>query len=427
MRRKLFYQVKQYRTLVVGSILPIMFMFLLVQALAAQPIVTAADVTEAQHGATVQNALSGNNFGAQAVAGVVFSDTTSVEPITNTGNVTGSDSLVSDDAVIAATDAVTQYIYFPIIFKPAPTPNLLSVSSPVSLNTNTFRLTANWSNVGSGQYELQVAKLPDFSDAQSYNVGNATSKAVDHNASHNFEYYHRVRFITDNGVVSGWSNVIKQYGVYMDHFDDPNSGWMIRREDTDDTDNYSYYENNNFVLKLKGRWDFAIGGPMVKVPWESYRIETSIRFDPGVDNLHSYGLIWGGDWDHGGVCPDASMTSCLNHYYRLNIIWYGSPSSLRNQIKRIDYHDSENGAGRGVELAGYYDTGVGAPSGDWKTWAVEYYKDGTIKVFVNGALARTAKDATFAGAGTYFGVLATSNEYAGTEIWTDWLRVSPLP
>ena len=485
-RNDFFHQTKHYRKIVIGSMIPIALMILLVQMLSAQQSVTAANIEviknvdrlEAQHGDTVQYTINMSNTGDAAVAtalmtdtvpadltvisssvsvqggydswGVdgnvitwtgaiagnggeidisfdaVVSDTAAYEPIINTVYVTGTGSLLSHEAVFTVTDLITYYLYMPVMFKAPPAPTMLSVSPPTSSDGyDTFQMTANWSNVGiSGQYELQESQTPDFVNSTVYDAGSLTSGTVTHNISRHYEYYYRVRFVMGNGQSSDWSNVIKQYGPYNDRFDDPSSGWFIRREDLDDVENYSYYENGNFVLKIKGRWDFAIGSPMKVIPWNSYRIETRIRFDPSVDNLHSYGLIWGGDWD-GTACPNAGFTSCLNHYYRLNLLWYGNSDKLRMNVKRIDYHDKD-GQGRGVGLADWENQYVGSPSGDWKIWTVENRGDGKIDIYVNGELAKSVNDSNYAGAGAYFGILATSNEYLGTEPWVDWVRVTPI-
>jgi hypothetical protein len=309
---------------------------------------------------------------------------------------------------------------------------MLSVSFPTTSDGyDTFQLTPNWTDEGSsGRYEVQMSHTPDFTNPAVYDAGNATSKTLLYGISVNYEFYFRVRYIVASGQSSEWSNVVMQYGPYMDDFSDSNSGWKLRREDLDDTDNDSWYENGNYVMKIRGRWDFSIGSSMKLVPWESYRIEARMRFDPSVDNLHSYGLIWGGDWDDTNIaCPNEGFTSCLNHYYRLNILWYGSSDDeLRTQIKRIDYHDKD-GSGRGDSLAGYADNGVNSPSGGWQDWIVERENSGEMRVFVNNETVpkRTVSDTTYNGPNTYFGILATSNEYAGAEPWVDWFKISPLP
>ena len=485
-RKDFFNRTKYYRKLVVGTILPIVLIILLVQALSAQQSLAAAEIEVtktvdrelARRGDTVQYSISMNNVSVDPATAVTMTDivpsdltviTASVtggyddswgidgnvitwtgsisgnegvdisfdtvvletavfdEPITNTVYVTGTGSLLSDEAVFTATEYITYSLFMPILFKVPPAPTMLSVSAPTSSNGfDTFKFTVNWTNEGSGRYELQQSHTPDFANPTVYNAGNATSYVVNNGIANDYEYYYRVRFIVNN-LSSGWSNALMQYGPYIDTFSDPTSGWKIRREDLDDSDNYSFYRDGNYVLKITGRWDFAIGSSMVKVPWNSYRIEARMRFDDGVDNLHSYGLIWGGEWEGTSECPNVGLTSCLYHNYRLNVLWYGSKDNLRTQIKRIDYHDESDGVGRGVSLAGYADNGVNSPSGGWQVWAINMYQNGTINMSINGDIIRTVYDDTYAGGGTYFGVLATSNEYSGAEPWVDWIKVIPLP
>lgn len=481
-RKELF----NYRKLVIGTVLPIVLIILLVQALSAQQSLAVADIEVtksvdrdlARPGDTVEYSINMENVGDDSVIAAVMTDTvpsdltvitasvaggyddswgiagniitwtgsisgsegvdisfetvvseTAVfdEPITNTVYVTGTGSLLSDEAVFTVTENITYTMYLPILKKPAPVPTLLSVSFPESSNDyDSFQMTITWSDEGIGRYELQEAHTSDFANPMTYDAGNAKSKTVSHIVSPDYEFYYRVRYIRENGAYSDWSNVIMQYGAYVDHFNNENTGWKIRREDLDDSENYAYYDNDLYKLKITGRWDFAISSPMKVVPWDSYRIQSRMRFDDGVDNLHSYGLIWGGDWN-GGECPNTGLTNCLNHYYRLNVLWYGANDQLRTQLKRIDYHDKD-GVGRGESLAGYADNGVISPSGGWQTWTIDQTIDGTIRLYINGNLKRTVTgDTTYAGAGTYFGVLATSNEYSGAEPWVDWFKVIPLP
>lgn len=486
MARKGFsYQTKHYRRLVIGAVLPIALMMLLVQVLWAQQSIVAADIVVdksvnqeiVQRGDTVTYLINMNNIGEDSVSGAVMTDTvpadltvitasvtggyddswgiagntitwtgsisgsegvdisfeavvleTAVfEPITNTVYVTGTGSLISDSAVLTVTDQISYLTYMPISFKPPLAPILLSVSPATSSNGyDTFQMTATWSDVGSGEYELQQSNSSDFSNSVIYDAGDVQSKTVTNAISQNYEYYFRVRYIDESGVRSVWSNAIKQYGAYIDLFNHDTSGWKIRREDLDDSVNYAFYDDGIYKLKITGRWDFAASSPLKVVPWDSYRIETRMRFDDGVDNLHSYGIMWGGDWDGSTPCPNEGLTSCFNHYYRLNVLWYGANDQLRTQVKRIDYHD-EDGVGRGESLAGYADNGVNSPSGGWQIWTIDQTSNGTIRLYINGNLKRTITgDSTYAGAGTYFGVLATSNEYSGAEPWVDWFKVIPL-
>lgn len=358
-------------------------------------------------------------------------ETRPISSLSGMGTFTNTAVLDFAGEMLTATAPVhyqtTAHVYFPIVAISLGTPTLQSVTQPASDDGfETYEMTVSWTAVdGKGiSYQLQEAQTPDFTDAVTYDVGAATSHIVTHPSTASMErYYYRVRAIT---VVdrSEWSNVIAQHGVYNDEFDSSASDWSIRREDTDDVDNSSWYDDDGyFILKVSGRWDYAIASPVQAVPWSSYSIETRVRLRGGIDYLHSYGLIFGGDY-LGGNCPNSDYTSCFNHYYRLNLIWTGSDDSMLLQLERVDRHD-DNNVGRGESLVDYGNVRVGDPSG-WNVWRVDVNANGSIVVSVNGNEVASAHDTEYVG-DPYFGVFASTNEYSGAEPWFDWYRVTPLP
>jgi hypothetical protein len=212
-------------------------------------------------------------------------------------------------------------------------------------------------------------------------------------------------------------------GNYADNFDDPNSGWILRREDTDTTENSTFYDDGHFVHRMKSGWDSMIGGPLMPAPQPPYRIESKIRLS-GKDNLHSYGLVFGGDWD-GRLCPNKDFTSCYNQYYRLLVLWFGNNDELKYQLKRITSHDEDNGHGRGSTLIGFREVQVKEPSGDWQVWAVEVEPDGTIKIFVNDDQVGETTDTALIDQ-PYFGTFSAVDEYTGLRAEFDWYSVTSL-
>lgn len=351
--------------------------------------------------------------------------------ITNTATITGTGTAIDISASTTIITDTTSYDLLPFVARPFPIP-AAPVLNPIDIPTSnngyqTFLLTASWGDVSGDNvtYVVQTARQADFSDAVDHNVGSDTSFAVEYAGSTNVApFYFRVRAI-DHGLSSVWSNVQSQFGVYYDSFDNP-SGWSIRRQDTDDVDNDAYYQNGNFVLKIRGRWDYAIAAPMARaVPWSSYSMSSRVRFDPTVDNLHSYGFVFGGDWN-GQACPNADYSSCFNHYYRLIVVWYGSPNQLKIQLKRIDYHDPDSNVGRGVTLIAFQDVNVGDPD-SWNDWRIDVRENGQISIYVDGQNVANAFDTDYVGGGTYYGVFAATDEYSGAEPWFDWYRVNPLP
>lgn len=178
------------------------------------------------------------------------------------------------------------------------------------------------------------------------------------------------------------------------------------------------------MIKIGGRWDYAIAAPMVPAPSSSYKIETLVKLSDGIDNLHTYGVVFGGDWN-GTTCPNSSYSSCFNHYYRLQVIWFGDPNQLRIDLKRIDFHDEDN-VGRGTKkLIETKNVNVGNPSG-WNKWSIEVYSNGTIRVYVNDIYVGGGIDTTYTN-DRYFGGFAASNEYSGTAANFDYFRVIALP
>ncbi|MCA9995086.1 MAG: hypothetical protein KDE56_05030 [Anaerolineales bacterium] len=306
-----------------------------------------------------------------------------------------------------AAQANTYSTYLPIAFKAVPTPIL----QPLTRSSSENSWTATWNQPASDitRYEVREAPNTNFESPLFYNT-TETNYAFSTPASINNSYCYQVRAIA-NEIPSIWSNTRCIVGDYYDDFSSGNSGWAIRRQDTDDVDNSAFYENGEFALKLRGRWDYAIASPLAEAPTGAYRLETRVRFDSSVDNLHAYGIIFGGDWN-GLACPTDHYWTCFNQYYRLLVIWHGSPDTLRVNLKRIDSHDPEDNAGRGITLVDYKE--VSMNPNDWNTWAVEVHDNGDIVVLVNGRVWATVNDSTYL-ANRYFGVFAASDEYLGAE------------
>ena len=346
--------------------------------------------------------------------------------ITNTVYAVGAGHALS--ATVQTSYVTTYTIYMPIIFKPLPAPTLSPVSLPTSPDgLATYRVTADWTAVDRATgYELWESASPDFTNPTVYSADTATSVVVSHSTDYATHYYYCAVAL---GVVnSGCSNIHEQTGIYVDNFNSSASGWAIRRQDTDDVNNRAYYSGGNWNVKIGGRWDYAVTSPLQPIPssWSSasgYRIDTRVILGDGIDNLHSYGLVFGGDMS--GPCPPNSQAAgCFNHYYRLNIHWHDS-TSLVMQLKRIDYHDASNNSGRGVDLISSKDIYNVNPN-SWNNWTVFVKNNGDISVYANGGLAGRANDTRYVGHSTYFGTFSSADEYLGTLASYDYYRVSPL-
>lgn len=333
--------------------------------------------------------------------------------ITNTVQINSSGTVIERSASTTIVDSLDSF--FPIVFKSVPAPVLNLITGPTN-GSNT--LTASW-NVPANdvtKYEIEETNSDTFTGATAYDAGTATSKAFAHTASSSNTYCYRVRAWV-NTSASGWSNVECAVGNYLDDFLSSSSGWAIRQQDTDDTENSSYYANGEYVVKIGGRWDYALVSPLAPAPKPPYAIETRIKFDPTVDNLHGYGVVFGGNWN-GQPCPGTDYSACFTHYYRFLVVWYGPQNSFRIQLKRIDYNDAQDNIGRGVTLVNFKDIFVN-DSKAFNIWRVEVDANGTIRVYLNGNQVASAVDSTYIN-NPYFGVMASSDEYLGAEPHVDW-------
>lgn len=322
-------------------------------------------------------------------------------------------------------------IYLPIVFKPVPVPTLLSVGLPTTTNGfATYSLLVTWQDLNDPAltYQLEESTDPSFSNPTVYDAGTATSYSVSHPATTVYHFYYRVRAISAN-LDGNWSNTLSGYGVYGDDFSDNTTGWSIRRQDTDDTQDTVNYQDGKLRLKIGGRWDSIIASPMVPTPptWDGYRINTRVQLGEGIDNLHSYGIVFGGDWDPSQPCPNSNFTSCFNRYYRLNAIWHGAGSTLKVSLTRVDSHDTVDNSDEGVTLMEFRDIFVGDPDG-WNSWTIDVYANGRIKLSVNGNLFYDeVHQQLYISGGRYFGSFASSNEYSGTAAFYEFYTIEPIP
>jgi hypothetical protein len=221
-----------------------------------------------------------------------------------------------------------------------------------------------------------------------------------------------------------WSNLQQVRGGYRDDFNFSDSGWTMRRQDTDTVINDSYYRDGVLVLEMDSSYDYQIVSSLAPAPAPPYQIEAKIRL-VGVDNLHSYGIIFGGDWN-GQPCPASDYSSCFNHYYRLNVIWSGNlDNRLTAQLKRIDYHEAPDNVGRGVELMPYKTFEVDRPSQGYQVWAFQVYANGVLRLFLNGVQVHEAFDLNYIG-DPYFGAFSSTDEYNGLEAEFAYFEVSFL-
>lgn len=363
---------------------------------------------------------------------VIISGTAAVNDVLmNTAEVSGTNlessdpfTITASTTVVTSTEPVTYYVMLPVIADKVFPVLAGVVSGPNASN----EWVVGWQSyfpdedLSEFSFEVQESLDPQFSSFETIltdDLNITRSKP----ASINNRYYYRVRALTDDGKYSDWSNVVSVFGIYVDDFSNSSTGWRVIRRDTDDSEANTYYTPEGYLnLRVDGRWDYQISSNLLRLPDPPYRIETRVRL---VDqsNLHSYGIVFNGQYDGVTDCSANNYTPCFNSYYRLLVIWYGDGSKLRTILKRIDFHDEKN-SGRGVDLAPNMDPSGNSPSQTWQDWAVERYPDGTMKIFLNGAKVYEVADSTYFD--PYFGFIAATDEYAGLDAQYDYVRIIPI-
>jgi hypothetical protein len=345
------------------------------------------------------------------------------ETVTNTAEIGYNSAVIERSAV--TTIITDTFAFLPLISHPVPMPSVVlnSIGRPNSSNSWTVSWGISDETYVTG-YELQEANNAAFTGATTVNTNVGTTSSVRTKPlTVNNLYYYRVRAVGDFGATD-WSNVQQIRGGYRDDFNDPSTGWTMRRQDTDTVINDSFYRNGNLVLEMDSSYDYQIVSSLAPAPAPPYQVETRVRL-VGVDNLHSYGLIFGGDWN-GQPCPNDDYSSCFNNYYRLNVIWSGNlDDRLTIQLKRIDFHDPDDNVGRGVDLISATTVSVPAPAQGYQTWAFKVYANGVIRLFLNGNQIYEVFDTNYH-TNPYFGAFSSTDEYNGLEAEFDYFQASFL-
>lgn len=318
--------------------------------------------------------------------------------------------------------------FMPAVFKPLDPLVLHPIGRPNASN----EWFVSWAGGGnSATYELQEANDPDFTtNVVTYNVGVETGLVVNtHAPSLNNIYYYRVREIID-GATGPWSNVQAVRGGWRDDFDDPNSGWAMRRTTFLEAIN-GYYKGGMYTIVVDDRWDWTIHSPMIPAPEPPYAIEYYAKLHEA-SNLVSHGAVYGGDWN-GQPCPDYGSFDgiykhdiCFNHFYNNNYIWYGP---VKMVFERVDFLywcedvpkcDGDPPLKRALGYS-YESNVLPEDPGAWHLWRVEVREDG-IKLYVDGRLFSQNSDTQWIHE-PYFGLFASTNEYKPSILITDWFQV----
>jgi hypothetical protein len=362
-------------------------------------------------------------------------DATPGDTVTNTARIQSAEQNIQRSADITVADSTTspiQYLPYSVYGLLPPGPVTLTAGVPNSNN----QWTINWTtSPGATGYEIHEAQSPDFANATPTTVGPQTTLTITKTPSPFNTYYYRVRSLRDQE--SGpWSNIGQVVGGYLDNFENPNTGWSLRRS-TYLEKVFGYYENNRFVMQVLDRWDWGLASPLMPAPRVPYVINTEARII-NTANLLSFGIVFGGDWN-GQTCPPGTSfdewylhQNCFNHFYNLNNIFFGPMKLLFERVDRLEW--CLECGGSPMKRLGDINTQneknyQGLDPEGWNHYRIEVRED-SIKVFAakRGSEPQFQfeyKDTRWIGS-PYFGVFASTDEYNNSTWRFEYFEVMPL-
>ena len=232
-----------------------------------------------------------------------------------------------------------------------------------------------------------------------------------------------------------WSNVvcIEVKTGLMDDFDDPDSGWELRRTSAPDFDVCDIdYDDGRLETEIDDMGDFALFSPMVDAPEMPYKITLKSRVKEWVD-APAYGIVFRGN--KGDPCPVKRSNAddddgCFYHYFRINISIdpgsrSGSGGHMRYEVKRIERHEGTKGKAKGDDLGnGYSNIDYATDWNGWNTWEVEVHDD-RFHVYVNDEFLGTFYGSQY-GSDRQFGILTSMNEYGPTVFEHEYFYVERI-
>jgi uncharacterized repeat protein (TIGR01451 family) len=339
------------------------------------------------------------------------------DTVTNTAVIAGSGLVVSRTAATAVVTDSYQ-IFFPLVFRPLPEPHLAQLGRTTGNNT----WTLGWSVQpvpGVTGFQLQESQRSDFVGATTINIGGASTSQIQRTHVPTFENFYHYRIRAVSATAQGpWSNVVTVMANYRDDFNDPASGWAVRRMSYLEK-SFANYSNGRLVVLVDDRWDWLVASPLVRAPAPPYVIEFQAR---AVDasNLISGGPVVGGDWN-GGACPDFGniyqTTNCFNQFYNFNQIFHGPLKLLLERVDQLYWCPTCGGSplkrlGPSLgEVEGILPNGQAE---NWHTYRLEVRSTG-LRYYVDGASKGEFADSTYVNS-PYFGIFASTDEYKPS-IW----------
>lgn len=360
---------------------------------------------------------------------------------TNTARIISADQDIEravDVNVSELASSPVQFVPFTLYgLQPEPQPVALTTTFPNGQNSWQLSWT---SSEGATGYEIQESNDPNFGAATSTPVGQVTTLAITKQPTFNNVFYYRARSFVGT-VASEWSNVISVVGGYRDDFDDPSSGWAIRRGTNRDV-LQGFYENGKYVTMITSRWDWLVASPLRPAPRVPYVIDFAARI-VSLGYVHSAGAVFGGDWNGETCPPNVSFEQwprhddCFNHFYNTNSIYNDTDSSnikiglLFERVDKLTW--CPNCGGSPLKRSGDIATSVrdyrNINPKDWNHYRIEVRSDG-IRVYA-ASLGQTPTfqydyDDTRWTSSPYFGFF-TSTDLIENSTWRfEYMQVMPI-
>jgi uncharacterized repeat protein (TIGR01451 family) len=361
--------------------------------------------------------------------------------LTNVAEISGGEQTVQPSVAIEVLEMVeVPGVFLPITtygIQPDP-PGISDFEATRPNSQNKFSLSWN-GGPNASRYVVQQANNPNFNSPIEYDTGLNTFLNLQPEPSWRNDFYFRVR--SYEGVIPGeWSETINVVGAYYDEFDDPESGWSIRRTTHLDHVNFWYeiYEDTDWIiLEVGDKWDWGIASPLAKAPEVPYVIEFDAKFAQ-TPNEVAMGFVFSGDYP-GDRCPDTSSVEgwyqhdlCFNHFY--NPQWYWAGEALHLIWQRVDYVEWCPDCGgspmkrRGdTENLGQMDD---VKNDDWNRHRVEV-REGSIKYYAGRPYASELTlqheyNDTLRIDEPLFGVFAYAGEYTSSVARYENFSITPL-
>ncbi len=329
--------------------------------------------------------------------------------------------------------SLTQFLPFAAVIQPDPGPVTLVAGQPNSGNTWTLSWT---SSLGATGYEIHESQDPAFAAYGAYVVGPSTSLNITKPLTPDNVYYYRIRSFVGQSF-GPWSDIATVIGGYRDDFDDPNTGWGMRRS-TYREKVHGFYENGKYVMQVLDRWDWGLASPLRPAPRVPYVIDFEMRIVAPA-NLLSGGMVFGGDWN-GQNCPPGlsydewyKHKNCFNHFYNTNTIFFGGLKMLFERVDELVWCPDCDGSP--MKRLGHLDPGDNEftldnidPEG-WNHYRIEVWPD-SIRVYASergGTLKHqfTYDDTRWINE-PYFGFFASTDEYNNSTWRFEYMEVAPL-